>query len=87
MGAVSGDQNMIAGAKIALIFAIKSKASQTREEEHPFVMPLTMGLIGWRRLTSRDDPFDTHVLLKVSRSASLGFRVAALTRLRSARSI
>jgi hypothetical protein len=62
MGAVSGDQNMIAGVKIALIFAIKSKASQTREEEHPFVTPLTMGLIGWRRLTSRDDPFDTHVL-------------------------
>jgi hypothetical protein len=32
MGAESGDQNMIAGTKIAFTFAFKSKASQTREE-------------------------------------------------------
>ena len=52
MGAVSGDQNMIAGTEIALTFALNAKASQTREEKHPFVMPLTMGLVGRRRLAS-----------------------------------
>jgi hypothetical protein len=32
MGAVSGDQNMITGTKIALTIALKSKASRTREK-------------------------------------------------------
>ena len=52
MGAVSGDQNMIAGTEIALTFALNAKASQTRKEKHPFVMPLTMGLVGRHRLAS-----------------------------------
>ena len=43
--AVGGDQNMVTRTKAALTFALDAKSCRTAEEQHPFVMHVTMWLI------------------------------------------
>jgi hypothetical protein len=62
MGPVTGDQDMVARTKIALTFALNAETCRAGKEQDPFVVFLTMGFIRGRRLTSRNDPLDTHVL-------------------------
>jgi hypothetical protein len=62
VGAVGGDQNMVARVKTALTFALDTETCRSGKEQNPFVMGLAMGLIHRRRLTSRDDPFNANIL-------------------------
>jgi hypothetical protein len=48
--AVGGDQNMVTRTKAALTFALDAKSCRTAEEQHPFVMHVTMWLIRRRRV-------------------------------------
>jgi len=51
MGPVSGNQDVIAGAKPALVFAFNAQTRGAGEQQDPLVMFLTMGLIRRRGLT------------------------------------
>jgi hypothetical protein len=61
MGPVRGDQDMVARAKTALIFALDAQTRRPGEEQDPFVVSLTMGLICRRRLARRDDALDANI--------------------------
>jgi hypothetical protein len=58
--AVGGDQNMVTRTKAALTFALDAKSCRTAEEQHPFVMHVTMWLIRRRRVA---ETIRCHVLL------------------------
>ena len=60
MGPVSGDQDVIAGAKLALVLAFNAQTRRAGEQQNPLVMSLTMGFIRRRGLTGRYDPLDAH---------------------------
>ena len=51
---------MVAGTKIALIFALDAQAGSAGKQQDPFVMVLTIGFIRRRALTGRHDPLDPH---------------------------
>jgi hypothetical protein len=62
MATVSGDEDMVAGAKITLTFALDPQTGGAGKEQDPFVMFLTIWLVYRRELTSRDDPLDSNTL-------------------------
>jgi hypothetical protein len=61
MGSVRRDQNMVARAKMALVSALDAQTSRTGEEQHPFVVSLTMGVPGRRRLARRHDALNANI--------------------------
>jgi len=62
MGAVSGNEQMVARTKLALPFTLDVEARRAGEEQDPFVMPLPMRFIRRSGLTGRDDALDPHTL-------------------------
>jgi len=51
MGSVSGDQDVVAGAKLALAFTLDAQTRRAGEQEDPLVMSLTMRFTRRRGLT------------------------------------
>ena len=62
MGAVSGNEQMVARTKLALPFTLDVEARRAGKEEDPFIMSLTIGFIRRSGLASRDDALDPHAL-------------------------
>ena len=51
MGSVSGDQDVVAGAKLALVFTFNAQTRRAGKQQDPLVMSLTMRFIRRRGLT------------------------------------
>src|SRR5262249_41324107 len=64
MGAASWDQDMVAGTKIALAFALDAQTCRAGQQQDPFVMLLTKGFVRRRALAGRDDPLDPQPLAR-----------------------
>lgn len=74
MAPVSGDEDMVAGAKIALAFALDPQTCRAGKEQDPFVMFLTIWFVCRRGLTSRNDPLDSQTFSRKHVGENLGIR-------------